>query len=166
MQAKYFEITANGHSYGLYPGVDKMDAIENQTQDAGYKSVAEMLEMLDQTDGEFFSEVKAVEIELNDIRVDIWEDQNVAVFFTLCLDGEKVQSLEWIDSDGNLEVVDSHVESAHDFSGYLKDFIRDALLKHLDAHREEIDELAKAVAAYLHSKTTTTKGPEVKAPVP
>ncbi|UWU29137.1 hypothetical protein N2600_03965 [Rhizobium sp. WSM1274] len=144
---KMFEIIANDHSYGIYPGEDKMSALEAQVSDAGYRGIADLLETTGQSLDEFLAETKAIEIEIKRIRIDFWEEEKVAVYFTLCLDEEKISTLEWVDSDGDLEVSDSHIDSAHQFSHHLKMFINDKLNDYLNRHRDEVDELFEAIAA-------------------
>ena len=143
MENKLFEIIVTGTSYGLYQGVDKTDAIENQTKDAGYESVADLLEKSGQNEDEFLATMKAVEIEVKGIKLDYWEDEKVAVYFSVYLDGEKTRTLEWVDEDGDLETSDSHIDSAHSFSDHLKDHIRDKLETYLDKHRYDVADLYK-----------------------
>ncbi|WSG96403.1 hypothetical protein U8P76_05690 [Rhizobium johnstonii] len=147
MEKKLFEFTTHGHSYGIYAGEDKMAALEGQTADAGYRDIADLLEATGQSMDQFLSEVKATEIAIKSIRIDSWEDEKVAVYFTLIQDDRKTRTLEWINSDGDLEVADSHIDSAHEFSQHLKSFIRDKLNAYLDGHREEVDEFFEAIAA-------------------
>ncbi|NTI03167.1 hypothetical protein G6K88_14175 [Agrobacterium rhizogenes] len=144
---KMFEIIANGTSYGIYSGKDKMSALETQTVDAGYRDIADLLEKSGQSLNQYLAEVKAVEVEIRNIRINFWEEDKVAVYFKLCLDDKTISTLEWIDSDGDLEITDSHIESAHDFSSYLKDFTRNRLAAYLADHGEDIDELFEALAA-------------------
>ncbi|MGO4569057.1 hypothetical protein AB4Z52_29420 [Rhizobium sp. 2YAF20] len=144
-----YEILANSTSMGIYEAADKTAALEALARDAGYRNLEE-IRRLDNSNvpamDVFLAQYQVREITIQNIRTETWEGDadQLAVYFTLNLDDEKIETLEWIDSDGDLETVDSHVESAHGFSSYVNNFIRDSLNDYIERNRAKIEELQDA----------------------
>lgn len=138
-----FEVIANGTSYGIYEAEDKEGALVAHVVDAGYKSVQDASETVGQIESDFRSEFRIEDaIEIKNVRVGLWDDfETPVIFFTLLTGSEEIPTLEWLDPDGDLEVRDSHIKSAHDFGSRTIDIIREQLEDYLTAHRDEVEEL-------------------------
>ncbi|TCA62713.1 hypothetical protein E0J16_00045 [Rhizobium pisi] len=143
MEKKLFEISANGHSYGLYEGKDKLDAMLAQTVDAGYRDFEGAADVFHQSVDEYLTDLKAEEIVIKNFRVNDWEGEKLAVYFTVEQDDENTDTLEWITDDGDLEEADSHIDCIDNFSEYLRGFVRGELKKfiEIEGERKKITEL-------------------------
>ncbi|MBO9170897.1 hypothetical protein [Rhizobium sp. L245/93] len=83
-------------------------------------------------------------VEVKKIRAREWEDGKFAVYFTAVVDGEETETLEWLTEDGELEMTDDHLSSAHDFTSEQQNAIRAALNEYISENEEKIAELQAA----------------------
>ena len=143
-----FEVIANGTSFGIYQGETREAALLVSVVDAGYKSIADAAERTGQTETEFKATFKVEDaVEIRNVRLELWDEgQTPAIFFTVTVDGEEISTLEWLDSDGDLETRDSHIDAAHNFSWRVNAAIREQLEEYLLAHQDQVAELLQETA--------------------
>ena len=127
MEKKSFEIIWNGTSYGFYETTDKDDALEVQSREASFESFAHCLNVTEKTYEQAMDEVLVIETEIKDIRVGKWEDDQSAIFFTLVRDEDEIETLEWIDEEGEIERRDSHLSVSHNFNRELVSHVHEKL---------------------------------------
>lgn len=143
-----FEVIANGTSFGIYQGKTREAALLASVIDAGYRSIADAAERTGQIESGFKATFKIEDaVEITNVRLELWGDgQTPAILFTVTVDGEEISTLEWLDSDGDLETRDSHIDAAHNFSWRVNAAVREQLEEYLRTHHSQVTALLREIA--------------------